>query len=228
MSLAIRYEHLDDATMRLRSTVVRYKGEPVYITALQEGTEDEIFRVFFKPLPMKDSLAAPPKFRLNNDGFPVLGKKEREEEERKYISSKFFDISPFKMGYINRAKGAAYCSRLPNRVQKQGLSSENFTAKSPNNDFNFNSFLICPGLSDMVHGKYPTLREAQQMLLEKKSPLIAFSREFAISRDEILGNLHHVFYKGDKVGAYLDGGLILGDRFKCLKESLIELGVPVK
>lgn len=224
MSLAIKYEHLEDAVMRLKNTIVRYKGEPVYITDLRNGTKDEIFRVYFKPLPMRDAFE-PRKVVLDKNGRPAFA--DDVEEERKYISSKFFDIAPFKLGYVNREKGAVYCARLPNRVQKQGLSSENFTAKAPDG-FNFNSFLNCKGVLDMVNGKYPTLQEAQRQLAEKKSPLVAFSREFAISRDEILGNLYHVFYKGDKVGAYLDGGLILGDKFKCLKESLVELGVPVK
>lgn len=222
MSLAIKYEHLDDASMRLRSTVVQYKGEPVYITALQAGTADEIFRVFFKSLPFK-----PDRFALNHEGFPVILEVEKEEA-RKYISSKFFDIAPFKLGYVNRDKGAVYCSRLPNRMQKQGLSSENFACKSLKGDFNFNNFLSCPGTVDMFHGRYPSLKDAQTLLINKISPLVAFSREFAIAKDDILGDLYHVFYKGDKVGAYLNGGLILGETFQCLKETLIELGVPVK
>lgn len=223
MSLAIKYEHLEDASMRLKSTVVQYKGEPVYITDIRAGDADEIFRVYFKALPMEDALR-PRKVVLGQNGLPQF----EDEPERKYISSKFFDIAPFKLGYVNRAGGAAYCTRMPLRMQKQGLSSENFTAKSPKNDFNFNSFLMCPGTKDMVLNKYPSLKEAQEMLKEKKSPLIAFHRDFAIALDEILGNLYHVFYKGEKVGAYLDGGLILGDKYKCLKEILIELGVPIK
>lgn len=227
MSLAIKYEHLDDASMRLRNTVVRYKGDPVYITNIRPGTGDEIFRVYFQPLPVKkvDGFIAPRKVRLGPDGPEFV---EEAEEERRYISSRNFDISPFKMGYVNDPKGAAYCSRLPTRKQQQGLCAENFGASSVGGNFNFNSFLSCPGVVDMVHGRYPSLAEAQRLLAEKQSPLIAFHRDFAISRDEILGNLFHVFYRGNKVGAYLDGGLILGDKYRCLKESLIELGVPVK
>jgi hypothetical protein len=209
MSLAIKYETVEDASMRLRNTVVLYKGDPVYITRLERGTEDEIFRVYYRPLPLKPG---------------------DEAEARKFISSKYFDIAPFRMGYLNDLKnGAYYCKRSPNRIQKQGLCGENFVARTHNGKgIPFNVFITNPEVVLMINNVYPTLTQAIKAL--EKSPGVAFSRDFCLVRDEVLTDLIYIYHKGEKVGLLQrdDGSVRLAAKFRCLKEALEELKITVK
>jgi hypothetical protein len=218
VSLAIKYENVEDAKLRLRNTVVLYKGEPVLITDVARGEgKDDIFRVLFNPLP--------------NAGVDPFGRKVADPgaAERKYISSKHFDIAPFRMGYVNTPKtGAFFCSRVPNRVQKQGLCGENFVAKYDTGGIvHFNTFLACKSVVDMVHNRYPSLDEAVKELA--KCPSVAFHREFAVMKDEVIPDLVYLYHKGQKVGMYSKGEnkVCLGNKFNCLKESLEELKLRV-
>jgi hypothetical protein len=206
MSLEIKYERLEDARMRLRGTVVLYEGNPVYIRDIAAGRGgDEIFRVHADKLPLG----------RGDDPFERGGMVDPEGAEmRKYISSKKFDISPFKMGYVNAPTGAFFCSRLPHRQQKQGLSGETF-----------NTFLRTKEVVEMVNNRYPTFDQALKALA--KAPSVAFSREFALSKDEVVDCLFFLYHKGQKVGAFASGKIGLGAKFVCLKEALVELGVPL-
>lgn len=214
MSLAIKYESIEDARMRLRGTVVLYSGEPFYVRDVQraQSKEDGIFRVIGSLL-------------------PVTGREEMAPAEgtemKKFISSKNFDIAAFRMGYVNSPKGAFYCTRLPNRQQKQGLSAETFSGKdNKGRAIPFTNFTATKEVLNMVKNDYPSFAVAQKALT--KVPAVAFSRDFCLERDEILEEMHRVYHKGIQVGAVLDGKLVLGKKFACLKESLEELGVKVK
>lgn len=207
MSLAIKYENAHDAQMRLRGTVVLYEGSPVYIREIREGDGDSILRVMF-------------------DHLPITVKGVETAAKRKFISSKNFDIAPFKLGYVNAPTGAFYCTRFPNRVQKQGLCSENFSAKTNNGkDISFGTFTTTKEVVAMVNGDYPTFDVALRAL--GKSPAVAFSRDFCVQKDEILDELVHIYHRGEKVGARLNNSVVLGKKFQCLKEGLGELGVKV-
>ena len=231
MSLAIKYESSEDAKLRLRHTVVLYNGEPVYIQDVKAGNgkPDDILRVLFQPLP-----TTPPGGLARGDVFgrrrlvmpPEPAPAPAEDIQRKYISSKHFDIAPFRLGYVNAKTGAFYCQRLPNRVQKQGLCSENFRGFDNHKDaVSFQAFLSCPETPEMVAGKYPTLDQALACL--KKVASIAFDRDFCLVRDEVIPDLIYLYYKGDKVGMYSRDEIKLGDKFKCLKEKMNELQLKV-
>jgi hypothetical protein len=225
LSLAIKYENPDDAKMRLRQTVVLYKGQPALIQDVIRGEgKDDILRVLFQELPTKGVGYIPG--RLGDDPF----KPPKEDAKRKYISSKHFDVAPFKMGYVNRedGTGAFFCSRLPNRIQKQGLCQENF--KGTDNygkPIPFTTFLTCKETPAMVAGRYPSFKEALEGLA--KVPAVAFSTEFCLVKDPVIDNLVFLFRKGSKVGMYArnSGEVTLGKKFVCLKESLQELGLKV-
>lgn len=217
MSLAIKYETVEDAQMRLRHTVVLYKGRPVYITAIGMGTGDEIFRVHYKELP----LVSPerPRRIMDEEG-------EEGDGKRKYISSKHFDIAPFRMGYVNRPSGggAFYCSRMPNRMQKQGLCGENFRAfDNFGRQLDFNTFVSCKETVAMVENNYPSFDVALKSL--DKIASVAFNRDFALAKDPVIPDLVFLYHKGEKVGmiAPKTREVTLGDKFKCLKESLQEI-----
>lgn len=220
MSLAIKYERLEDARLRLKHTVVLYKGEPHYISEITNAIdkEDGIHRVLSSPLPLEP-----------RDPFAELKKEDKEGQQRKIISSKFFDIAPFKMGFVNAPDGVFYCSRLPNRMQKQGLSSENFKgATLTGKPVQFSTFLRTKEVLEMIKGLYPSFHQALKAL--DKAPSCAFSREFAIVKDKIAppSLLCHLWHKDAKVGLLMNNSVHLGSRFSCLKESLTELGIKVE
>jgi hypothetical protein len=227
MSLAIKYERVEDARMRLRGTVVLYKGEPVKIIEVKEGEgKDDIVRVLFKPLPLGAD-EAPKKMGKIDRAFD-LAMGEAKAEQRKYISSKHFDIAPFRMGYVNSKAGAFYCSRVPGRLQKQGLCGENFAAKNNyGKALGFDSFLFAKETPAMVRGDYPSFAKTVKLL--DQSPSVAFHRDFSLVKDTVLADLIYLYHKAEKVGMYLvaDNTVRLGDKFKCLRESLQECGLKI-
>lgn len=234
MSLAIKYEREEDARMRLRHTVVLYKGEPVYVLEVKQGeSKDDIIRVLFKELPFS-GIGDEGAFGGRNRGRIVIPadpdeerKIEKDDLQRKYISSKHFDIAPFRMGYVNSPTlGAFYSMRMPNRVQKQGLCGENFRGVTNQGKVvSFASFLACKETRDMVAGKYPSFEDAWRCLDKVSS--VAFSRDFCLVKDEIIPELIYLYYKGEKVGLAGKTCVNLGGKFNCLKESLEEMKLTV-
>lgn len=220
MSLAIKYENPEDAMMRLRNTVVMYKDQPVYITNIVRGeTKDDILRVLFKELPT--GTAGNPKRIIDPE-------EAAKDSQRKYISSKHFDIAPFRLGYVNRQEGsgAFYCTRLPNRIQKQGLCGENFRAfDNLKAQIPFAAFLSCKETPAMIANQYPSFDRAVTLLSKCQS--VAFHRDFALMKDSVIPELIFLYHKGEKVGAYMNGAAMLGKKFTCLKESLQEMKVAV-
>lgn len=217
MSLAIKYGNLDDCNLRLAGSVVSYKGEPVYITDVHRGQEDEVFRVYIKDLPSNE---------IGGDDIFERARARLEERQegkaRRYILSKDVDISPFKLGYVNGKTTAFFATRQPYRMQRQGLHSENFEARDhKGNKITFTSFLSCAGLLDMYHNKYPTFEEALKKLSEKL-PSVAFSREFCVERDPVVPEIQNLYFKATKVGVVMNGGAVLGTKYLCLNEMLEE------
>jgi len=235
MSLAIKYENVEDASMRLRNTVVLYKGDPVLITDVRpaDKADDGILRVLIERLPIEKpamgkvvigmrNLRNPPGFLAEGAAGLAAPNDLPKEQARKYISSKHFDIAPFKMGYVNDPDCPFFCTRLPNRIQKQGLCADNFKAVSNfGAPVQYGYFLRSSGVPDMVHGRYPTTVEALRML--EKQLAVAVSRDFCLQRDDVLPEFIYLFYQGKKIGMYTDNRVRLGQKFNCLKESLEEL-----
>jgi hypothetical protein len=217
--------------MRLRNSIVLYKDDPVYIREIVEGNGDDILRVLFDALPIGDVPAAKPKrkFPIGDNAAADLDRFFAEadaERQRKFISSKHFDIGPFKLGYVNHKNGAFYATRLPNRIQKQGLCQENFSARDNfNQGIPFGTYLANPLTPDAIKGKYPSFGDALRSLDKIKA--VAFSREFCLVRDECVPALVWLYHKAEKVGMYTDNKATLGPKFNCLKESLQEMQIKV-
>jgi hypothetical protein len=214
MSLSIQYENVHDAQMRLQNTVILYDGEPVWISEVgQVGAGDpkgDIFRVYIRPL-------------------PINGK----EAERKFISSKKFDLAPFPMGFMNKNGNVYYCSRLPRRQQRQGLSNQTFacslidgsSVERPRREFNLENLVSDQCFLDCIKGKYPNVAEATRQIEEGNIQGVAFHRCFAIIRDAELSELIYLYHKREKVGFIMNGQLKLSKKGNCLKEALNEVGV---
>jgi hypothetical protein len=230
VSLAIKYESVEDAKMRLRHTVVLYKDTPVYILDIVKGDGDDILRVQFQEIPLApgEMVEAAPVRARGADLAGLAQAAKAAAAQRKYISSKHFDIAPFKMGYVNSPKGAFFASRLPHRMQKQGLCSENFTGKTNQAvPIGFMTFLNCKETVAMIKGEYPSFDQAMKAL--DKSPAVAFDREFCLVKDDCFPELiTYLYHKGVKVGMFnKNDGLSLGKKFTCLKEQLGEMKIKV-
>lgn len=221
MSLSIEYENIEQANMRLQGTVVKYDGEPVYVTNVgQVGLNDpkpNIYRVYAAKLPYNG--------------------REAIEEQRKFISSKKFDLAPFPMGFMNKDGVTYYCHRLPRKQQRQGLSNGTFSALEAgtagvgaglafkgDNKLRLEFVIEMQEFVDCIKGKYPSFEIATKQI-EDGARGVGFSRCFALVRDEELPELVYLYHKREKVGFIMDGHLNLTKAGKCLRESLREVGV---
>lgn len=212
-----KYETLEEINFRLQNTVVLYDGKPVYITKVRDPEEDvgkEIARVYFVELPY--------------GGKNVLNGKET----RKYLSSKNFDLAPFKMGYFNIDGKAIFATRNPVRQNQQGLSSRtlkltDIRGRMPE-DIGFNMVLGCQGFVDMVNGKFPDFKDVGALLGDKDQHSVAVSRSFALAIDHDLEALL-LMHKGIKCGIALkdDKAMRLPPKFHFLRHEAEECRIPL-
>lgn len=208
------YEEIDEVKTRVEGSIVLYDGRPVYITKVgypEAGDDKEIARVYFRQLP----------YVGGRDGG----------ETRKYLSSKKFDLAPFKMGYINYGRDAYFLARTPVRQYKQGLSGATLTStdvmgkKVP---LSFADLIQKQAFVDMFDGKYPSFRDAGELLGEEKNNSVAISRTFAFTLDHELEALY-LLHKGVKCGlAYKkDRGIRVPPKFNFLREEMEESRIPI-
>lgn len=208
-----KYETQDEVKARLENTVVLYEGNPVYITKVTLPDLDdakEIARVFFKTLP------------FDSNG--------RDKEVRKYLSSRNFDLTPFKMGYLNYKNEVLYLSRATGRQYKQGLCAHNLIvapsarAKQEFGDrIPFRELLYLQEFVDMIKGVYPSFESA----CKQKEGSVAVSRIFSLEKDPDLG-CFYLTHKDTKCGIVLQNGIVsIPRKFAFLKEALDDDGIKI-
>lgn len=211
-----KYETAEETKFRLEGTIVLYDGKPVYITRVNAvGAEDkkEIARVYFWELPVPKAASA-------------------KDEVRKYLSSRHFDLTPFKMGYLNHGGAATFVSRLPIRQQRQGLCANTCTFSDvlgkPSRTLDYNTMIHSPGFIEMVEGKYPSFKDAGELLGDQRTSSIAVSRSFAFVIDNDLEALY-LSHKGVKCGLALknDRALKVPPKFHFLREEMEECRIPL-
>lgn len=211
------FETLIDAKQRLEATVVLYDNEPVYISRVVEARADDpkphIFRVVSLPLPLKRDMG-----NLDNPEF------------RKFISSKNFDLSTIPLGFLNYKGQVFYCSRVPRRQYRQGISEntlniEEVSIEKEKPTIRLSNLVYEQVFVDMIKGKYPTFEEC--VGLAQAGGAAAFGRTFAVVQDEDLDGLLYLYHKTEKVGFIYEGKVKLAKKMKCLVEMLKELGIHV-
>lgn len=217
MSLkGVAYETVEEANMRLSGSVVLYDGEPVYVTRVtalenpdEAGPGGDIARVYISPLP-----------------YGGVAK-----EARKYISSRKFDLSPFRMGWCNtQAIGPVYVSRRPARKVRQGLTAANLVTKSlggGNGALSAPQLFNDPGFLRCIKNDYPSYKDALDVVKKKAIDGVPVGREFLLQKDEELGIVY--LYRGlSKCGLILDDNKVtVPDKFKFLREELEEARIEV-
>ena len=216
-----KYETSEEVRFRLEGTVVLYDGDPVYISRVRvpEG-ENEIARVYYHELPLKR---------------PGFGNEDLEGQAggiRKYLSSKKFDLAPFKMGYMNYQGNAVFVSRTPVRQNKQGLAQHNTvfndTRGRATDLLTFSRMIKCQEFVDMIKGKYPSFKEVGELLGKDDVSSVAISRSFAFLIDHDLEALV-LIHKGTKCGIALkdDKGLKIPEKYKFLCEEMEDHLIPL-
>lgn len=211
-----KYETTEEVKFRLENTVVLYEGKPVLISRVKMPEEreeaKEIARVYFYELP--------------------YGAGNKKNEVRRYLSSRNFDLAPFKMGYFNHGGEAIFASRTPVRQNKQGLGQT--TCKLTDirgkgcQTLDWNGVVGSQGFVDMVNGKFPDFQAAGEMLGNKENGSVALSRSFAFFIDHDLEALL-LMHKGVKCGLALRGqkALQIPPKFHFLREEMEECRIPI-
>lgn len=209
-----KYETLEEVSARLKGSVVMYDGDPVYVAdvgAVGPGDGPDVARVYIVPLP------------LNKNKF--YGK---EEANRKLLSSKKFDLRPFKLGFMNYDGRAYYLSRIPARQYTQGLKGNTLRIKTLDggNPPPFQQLVYEKAFYDCIKGVYTPVKDAFDDLKGKKS--VAISRDFAFTVDDDL-SLLILKHKDVSCGIKLENerGFRLSKKFSFLKESLEEARIPL-
>lgn len=148
------FETANDGNMRLRNTVIRYKGRPVFC----EGVDDDL--------------------RLHcmwlHDGKNIRIAKNDPE----------LDYSASSLGMVNSNGEAIFCSRVPCRKWKQGLGRENVSVKGLGRDRprEVNGLIRSKSLGMTIENKFPSMEACLKMLRTRQVASVAFSRKFAVRR----------------------------------------------
>lgn len=198
------FDNVNDASMRVRHSVIHYKKEPVYITDIYENDESILYASYTNLI-------------------------TRAERNKVLLNSKHFDWTAFKLGYVNSANlGALYVGRRAARKYKAGLSQGNVTILGPDGEGHINipeDLLYSSALGKTINGTYPALTAALKQVQDKESNCIAFDRRFAFYRDKI--GIIKLLFKNKAIGwLNEDKGLIrLGDGFDHMREELNFKGV---
>ncbi len=206
-----KYETAEEITARLLNSVVIYDGQLVHINDVSlPGAVDgkEIARVHFTPLPLKG-----------------------DKPVRKYLSSRKFDLTPFKMGYLNYYGRAILFVRKPARQYKQGLCSANVSAYEITgqslNRAAVEDILNGQALVDLYNNKYPSFESVAEFK-NKEISSVALSKNFAVAFDHDLEVMF--LYRGTtKCGLAFRGDktIRVPEKFKYLREELVADNIPV-
>lgn len=129
----------------------------------------------------------------------------------------------FNIGYANiEGVGAIYLMRMPQRHPQQGLTTRSFVFPRDNRT-DPNYFLGTKPFSDMLTNTYPSVQEAYKMVMNKTARSVAYSKNWALERDDL--DMLVIRYKGRRVAnsQALDSlEFKLPEKFKQLKEMLSE------
>lgn len=208
------WEDLDQASQRLRNSIVPYDGLPCHISEVRPHT-DGIPRAILQMLPLsaaqpiKTKSLASPKFKRFRESVPL--------------------------GFINcffggKIRTCSFLERQTNRTVVHGLNNGNVRAYrfyengSFENEYNFMNYVNDPSFVDMAIGNYPSLRESFDNLVDGST--VAIHRKYALAK---YANKVTLYRERRVIGPVPDGNTILLFRNKIhWKEELIDLTKSLK
>lgn len=203
------YDHFQDAGAALNGCIILYKDEP-YQVAEARSTDGR----GLSPDRIKLILA------------PVANMRGGEYKEV-ILSDADLNYTRLRIGYINshRYNKALYFFRQPARRNRQGLNSENVWCH--NNGYNFQHMYNDSGLGDCLHNKYPPLAEAIKWIDSKDWGSVAITRELAIRKDKLRGDLV-LSYKGEEIAWGQLDNFVTPVQYQYLNEAIKEAGVKLQ
>lgn len=145
------------------------------------------------------------------------------KETVKIFSDKEFQIRAPNLGYVNAKGTVSYCSRLPKRIMKGGVTWDAVHIADVIHENTDMLLLLSSGierlkydLTDMFNNEYPTLQEAATLVTHPNCHVVAYDRQFAITKDG------KILYRGNQnVGTYCSESntVKLKPHYQCLSFS---------
>lgn len=177
--MKLGYDNLEDAKSKLINTFALFQGKSFTIKNLwnAEGTKPE------------DN-----KFVVNGTHLcsrTAVGEISIDDPE--------FNCAHYNIGYVNQSGIAVWFFRVPMKQYKQGLNYQQVQMRTTNAAFAGVEFKHSASIGKMLENDYPTFKKASDWLSSGDAHVMAFNRNFAVSRDKI----HKDFlleYKGQQIG----------------------------
>lgn len=165
----------DHAQNYLSNTVIRLGGNPIYIDHIDYGRGDQLVAIYY------------PSDKVDKDNRKIV---RLDNEE--------LDLTPVPLGFLSVINTAdtmtGWCSRIPQRKWKQGLSHNSLTVISPVG-YRFlhdrQRVLVSRELARTIKGQFAPLNKALELSKELQKP-IAFSRRFAVDSKNLFYKNHQV------------------------------------
>lgn len=150
------------------------------------------------------------------EGTTVYGLYTEDQERGEFtLPTKKLDIRPVPLGYVNTARHAAYCTRMPHRRYKQGLNSACIVIDIPLQGKD--EMIRSKAMARAILGKYPSIDEVIEKL-DVNARSAAFHRYWALSKNA--KKEYDLSYRGLHVGAFERGNLSLMENYRYLAEEL--------
>jgi hypothetical protein len=240
------FENFDEASMRLRSTIVMERGEPVEVAAVTfEGNQQNLFAYVY-PIGWEKgefkSLTRPDVSSFGHYGGPEITKhlddwikKNKGSSFRKVPlgSPTFNQFRPFPLGMCNDGPYVFYNERVPNRRVEQGLISTmlktyRVSVEKPDGGEPCSNVLYFygPSMRACILAEHPSAHRCLEGLKDPKhkNQGAAFHRYFALIKGQ--ADTLYLAYKNDIIGSlpYGDFGLLKLDRqYSYTKEVVADL-----
>lgn len=176
MSKVPRYLNFEDMNKRIGRTIIRYRNEFVYAIPRDERT-------------------------LSLDLMNIHSGETHTNIDSSDIE---LNVNAFPLGYSNKYGIALFTARMPVRINRQGLCSENalYYNRPGGNWGNVNrTDLATPFFFDMLNNKYPSFENALKAVSnDEDTRSIAIAKKIALERTEI--GLINLIYFTTPVAVY--------------------------
>ncbi len=177
--MKLGYDNIDDAKGKLVGTHCMFKGRAFTIENLHwmEGTlpDDNKYAVTGAYMSPRGKLGWTP------------------------IDDPEFNCSRYNIGYVNAHGIAGWFYRIPQKQYHQGLRYNQVGFKISNSSFRGIEFKHGAPVGKMLENEYPDFKKAITYLKEGEAGLIAFHKNFAMSRDTVHDDFI-IEYKGEPIG----------------------------
>ena len=187
--------NLEQARMRLLTTIVGSGDDFYYVEDVRAGREGVITIIGFK--------------------LPDL----RDQKLMRLDEIQCFE---YNIGYWNHGREAVYVVRVPARQNKQGIAHDNLRVVQKDRLASLRDYqrhYTSPTFLDMLKNKYPTFEEARAKLLSKEAVSVAVTKDIAYRYDDDL-EFFILEYKGRAVAHGDIDKMSVPTKYQYLREKL--------